>query len=546
MNIREWFEYASSNNIPPEQIYQFMTHQVNRIIVLYQNVNKETPFFAKGNRKNSKLAVAFTDVESARQVQVEQPQFVKMIEESTLSFLIKMIRLDVDGMVINPGLPSRYFLMKQYLKDLLKEFFLVKLTQIPGPWIPTQGQNLLCVDTQQGGWSVAIYASDEDARYMSNQSGINSANIMHHSWQAVFEWCRNYQINTPPILHYGLPEAISLTPQDMERIVQGPMTGYQEFQPVVHPFVNPIPDYKTHEPKVEKADPVIQKPKSEESTLEKTNPVSLPQVSQPINPDKLDVKNEDLSTSPEALNDNSPQNNTKSNQNQANPVQPQSNPNSLRSFRQPGTDIYLVPKPQITMDIADWPIDDFSTEKDTIIPLSNPLIQKPLPINTVDPAPVNQAPKEYKNPEPKEPTQDENPGVDPDIKENLQRLKQQISTGAGVNSWAVCNVLAELRKIWVITTNQKGLVILAQENKYPVIDIFTSKEYAQNLIDKERARKPELPPLVPQLVETNKLYRKFERKNPAIYINRSSSVEYRVGLGDPLPYILQRVRQIGK
>src|SRR5690606_10613309 len=159
---------------------------------------------------NSKFVVAFTDPEAARQVKVDYPDYVKMVEESTLSFITNAIRSQVDGIVINPGLPSRYFILKQHLKEVAKEYYLHKLANITGPWVPTQGQHLLCVDAEQGRWAVAIYATEEDARSMCRQPHLSQAAVMQHSWSTIFEWCQRFRIHTPPYLNYGFPEAVLL------------------------------------------------------------------------------------------------------------------------------------------------------------------------------------------------------------------------------------------------------------------------------------------------------------------------------------------------
>ncbi|SFI97392.1 hypothetical protein [Thermoflavimicrobium dichotomicum] len=528
MNIREWFEYANSHNVLPEQFHQFMVNHVQKVVVLYQKVNEEIPFFAKGNHAKSKFVVAFTDVDAARQVKVEQPEYVKMVEESTIGFLIKSLRLQVDGIVFNPGLPSRYFVMKQYLKDLIKEYLVMKLSQLPGPWIPTQGQHLLCVDANQGSWAVAIYASEQDAKEMCNQSGLHQAAVIQHPWSAVIEWCQRFQIHTPPYLHFGLPEATLLTSQDMDRILRGPQAGYQEFHSVVHDFVAPNPS-SSSDPNRHVTPPVQEEPVEQK---EKTVPQiskPLPQISQPFAPiDEL------ATTSPEVKKEKVSDQSLPNQQSASNDRRWATNPYRLRNIMTPpGTEIYVGPK-QVTIDISDWPINDLSTERDTILP-------KPAnPQNST----LFQTVSEGSSPNTKPNTEnDENADLDQDIREGLNQLKRLISDGGGVSSWEVCKVLAKLRKIWVITS-QKELVILARENGSPVVDLFTSKESAQHIIDQEKAKKPDLPSLTPQLVETETMYKKFAKRNPVVWINRSNANEYRVALGDPLPFVLQLMNQM--
>ncbi len=544
LQIREWFEYASSQHTPLDQVQQFMVSQLQRVIVLYQKVNEEIPFYSKGNSPNSKFVVAFTDPEAARQVKVDYPDYVKMVEESTLSFITNAIRSQVDGIVINPGLPSRYFILKQHLKEVAKEYYLHKLANITGPWVPTQGQHLLCVDAEQGRWAVAIYATEEDARSMCRQPHLSQAAVMQHSWSTIFEWCQRFRVHTPPYLNYGFPEAVLLTHQDIDRIIQGPKGGYQEITPTTLPFILPKSSPFSEQSREEEKPTVVAKPNvTEPPKNQATQEITqiLRSSSQPqgtihhtigFRPDPFKPVLPKAMTHPEETNKELPQV-AKPPVQKTSVDQKTSNPYSLKSMmRQPGTDIWLGPK-QITIDISDWQVNDYSTEKDTVVPKAN-----------------ESAPFEQKRPalpmrSTSQPVEVENEDIDPKIRKGLQKLKNLTASGDVRNSWEVCETLAKLRKVWVITS-QKEFVILAREaSGNPVMDLFTSQELAQNLIDKEKEKKPNLPPLSPQLVEAEPLYKKFVKRSPAIWINRTSDFEFRISLSDPLPSVLQAMARKG-
>jgi hypothetical protein len=238
LNARECLERLGANRLSFEEMANYFSSKVPRLFVLYQRSEAgKKPFLARGNKPGSKFVTVFTDADSARRVRVDNPEAVKMLEEPALPFLIKAVRSEADGIVLNPGLPSLVFLTRHHLMSLVREYAAEQLSRMPGPWVPTQDGNLLLVEYERDRYTVAIYVSEADARYISQKSG---GQVVRHSWSVVFERCRDLGAQAP-FLHFGLPEQTLLAPHHAEKILRGPHFGAQDDVHIEHPFVSEEP-----------------------------------------------------------------------------------------------------------------------------------------------------------------------------------------------------------------------------------------------------------------------------------------------------------------
>jgi len=465
MNARECLELVSSNQVQPEQLYHFFATQVSKLAVLYHvSASGPKPFLAKGNQPGSKYVVVFTDVEAARVARVQHPQSVKLMEEPALPFLIKAFRSEADGIVVNPGHPSRLFLVKPHLQYLIREYAVAQFSQMKGPFVPTMDQNLLLVEYQKQMYTVAVYLREEDAQMIARQSG---GQVIQHPWSVIFERC--HQLGAPaPYLHFGLPEQSYLTPKHAEWIMNGSHTGYRPEAPVEHPYLKHVGELAGDEPKKETSSFA-----NDESMLKSLyNQINGP--SQPAAPQRS--------------------HSTKAAQEETMPSRLRRNERGDRFSRHSG------PAP----DSPNYP------------PEATPSAQA-------------QAPKP----------------VDPDVAAGLKKLERATIEGQGMgNGWEVCRAMAELRRIWVVVDPDGNMVILAGQDQSPIVDFFTSAEHAQRLIEEARQKNPNLPPMVPRLISTKKLYRALAPRKPIVWINRGSPEAWTSIMGDTLPYVLQLMAQM--
>lgn len=215
LNTREYLELASTKQVSPDELYRFMATQVPELAVLYQvTEGSKKPFLAKGNAPDRRYVVAFSDAEASAVVKVDYPEYMKREEEAALPFLLKAFRSDAEGIVLNPGLPSRLFLNKGYLKELIREYAAEQLAKMPGPWVPTMEQNVLLVEYKKGQYTVAVYLREEDAGAVTQKSG---GKPVQRTWSEVLERCRQLGADAP-YFHYGLPEQIPFTKEQATRL----------------------------------------------------------------------------------------------------------------------------------------------------------------------------------------------------------------------------------------------------------------------------------------------------------------------------------------
>lgn len=476
-----------------EQLMETLAVNLPKLFILYQKSDAgKKPFLAKGSQPTEKFVVVCTDIEAARSIQVAHPQMVEVVEEPAQSFLIKAYRSDASGILFNPGLPSRLFMVKSHLLKCIREYAVHRLAQLPGPWIPTMNENLLLVEYQKGRYTVAVYSDPEDAKYVSRKSG---GTVVQHPWAVVWERCR--QLNAPaPYLHFGLPEKCHLLPKHMKKIQGGPHAGYIEEQPVIHPFM-----LNENKPELERKEAGIER----EQPLGANNQLESKQDSEMV---------QDKFMKPTI---------SQQEENQAN---------------QHNNDIVKQVQPhKANKEKSNIPI----VGKEGVI------IQKPVLKN---PEPTPPIPKEEPRPRPTAPVQEpprQQKPIDPDVKLGLERLEKATVEGQGLaNGWEVCRAMAEIRRIWVLVDVEGNMVILAGQDQSPIVDFFTSERHAQILIDEAHRKNSQLPPMTPRLVSTKKLYRALAPRHPIVWINRGSPEAWTSIMGDTLPYVLQLMSQLEK
>lgn len=178
--------------------------------------------------------------------------------------------------------------------------------------------------------------------------------------------------------------------------------------------------------------------------------------------------------------------------------------------------------------------------------LPEPLPQSPEPVSNPsrETATSNQEPERVQ-PQPVSPEPVPRKPVDPDVAMGLKKLERATIEGQGMgNGWEVCRAMAELRRIWVVVDPDGNMVILAGQDQSPIVDFFTSAEHAERLIQEAREKNPNLPPMVPRLISTKKLYRALAPRQPIVWINRGSPEAWTSIMGDTLPYVLQLMSQL--
>lgn len=135
--------------------------------------------------------------------------------------------------------------------------------------------------------------------------------------------------------------------------------------------------------------------------------------------------------------------------------------------------------------------------------------------------------------------------IPPDVDAGLKKLEKATIEGQGMgNGWEVCRAMAELRRIWVVVDPEGNMVILAGQDQSPIVDFFTSTQHAERLIAEACEKNPNLPPMVPRLISTKKLYRALSPRQPIVWINRGSPEAWTSIMGDTLPYVLQLMSQV--
>ncbi len=439
MDVRHYLKRANMNQIGLNELFHLFARQVSNWVVVYQSTGAEkTPFLAKGDHPDSFYVTAFTDEEATNAIQVDFPQYMEVVNEPALSFLLTAYRSRADGIILNPGHDERLFLIKPNVQELIRLYAVEQFRNMTGPWVPTMDGNFLLVEHEKDHYTVTVYLSEDDAEYVAKKSG---GQALQHSWEQIEERCRELGAQAP-YFHFGLPEQSPFSKAQAQAIY----TGSHGKCPA--------------EAKQEKitADQMLKK----EGALP-TSVVPVPaSVERPLP--------EHLSQSPVS-----------------------GKKEDIKQSRVPYTE-------------SENTTHNLSKDKP---PLEK---QRPIP---------------------------------PDVAAGLKKLEKATIEGQGMgNGWEVCRAMAELRRIWVVVDPEGNMVILAGQDQSPIVDFFTSANHAKQLINEACKKNPDLPPMVPRLISTKKLYRALAPRQPIVWINRGSPEAWTSIMGDTLPYVLQLMSQM--
>lgn len=519
LHIRSFFERANKEIFDIEKVCDFLVGNLMSLFVLYlRDGNTKSPFLARGSQYQQNFVVAFTDREAVDKVRLSQAYDVELVEEPILPFLIQTYRSDVSGLILNVGLPSRFFFQKEHLHQLIVEYAVNQLAQMPGAWIPTMQQHMLLVEYEKDRYTVAIYSSKKDAELMCQEAG---GSPVLHPWKAVFE--RAQKVGAQSLyLHFHLPEQEYLSAKHIEKIWRGRHEGYRELNSVTHTYrVQPIAlEMDSSHSKQETREPQP----LEQSVREEKEGISNSDLKQ-----EQQVESQQLQNSTSTVEDTQSEVKSTEEEKVKYPSE-RVNPYSIKNKKELELEIYRGSK-QINEDIGVTLKKESEPADQKGHVLTEPVKQSKRP-ESKQPEKVSQAGKKG------------NQGVPTDVREGLERLEKATIEGQGMaNGWEVCQVLAEIRRIWIIVDQQENMVILAGQDQSPIVDFFTSDVYAQRLIDEAHANNPNLPPMSPQLVSTKKLYRALSLRQPIVWINRGSSGAWTSVMGDTLPYVLQLMAQ---
>lgn len=604
MEVRSLLEKANADHVDPKHLYNTIASTLSTLVVLYQKTQPQRPLMTR-TRIHSSYVVVFTDLQTAQDVKVEHPENIEMVEEPALPFLIKTYRDEVDGIVINPGHPSRYVLERAQLHALFIEYAVLQCSLTSGAWVPTQNESLLIVEYQSQKYTVPIYCRKEDAAKMCEKSG---GEPILQPWNRIF--AKAQQAGAKSLfLHFNLPEQQYLSSEHVSTVWHGKHRGYVEQQPVKHPFSGQAltaqgATEKSEQPiekPVEKPfaqEPVVQEPVQQTKEPEQEKPketneevnvqTTKPEVEE--KPDTAPKSNSDWLSELIAQHSNSDNTTSQAEEQQkrdsqeevkdqvsktapptqSKPIQsveeseaqneerlPQrENPYSLKNKQSDQLEFYRGQAQQEEEPISLLPQEKKpSSEQKESSSVNQHQPQSSQSTYQETKPSINQRRQKRKEAvaekqtaaEPSQPQPIPNQGVDEEIKRGLNRLEEVTVSGEGMaNPWDVCQILAELRRIWVIVDGEGNMVILAGQDQSPIVDFFTSDLHAQRLIDEAHESNPNLPKMKPQLVSTKKLYRALASRQPIVWINRGSPEAWTSVMGDTLPYVMQLMSQLQK
>lgn len=591
VNVKEFLQQAHEGQLNTDRVYEFLVQNLSTLFVLYIRAGiDKNPFLTRGNLPGEFLTIAFTDQAAAEQVRLQESyNNVELVEEPILPFLINTFRSQNPGLLLNPGLPSRFLFNKDQLHQLIIEYSVQQLSQMTGAWIPTMNENMLLVEHQKQSYTVAIYARKEDAELMCQEAG---GMAVLHEWDNIF--IRAKKVNADSLfLHFHLPEQKYLSSEHMEKILKGKKQGFREKIPITHSYQvrvieqtsasEPEPaesqpaqsepvDPKPQEPQEPKPEAVSQEEPKEEKSYEphREQPVAASEAvvqDQARNQQQEVPLNQDVQQEPmpekaqQPVHAQEPQPQPEQEKKSHFPSE-RSNPYSIKNKKQDEFEIYLGGGDA-----------QHSEDEVPLLPRKDqqrqqPVSQKPAVPKKEEPVPQpaepvhqqNQSTPAVEKPDPipqqrRTPAQSRreermpvgNQGLAPAIREGLEKLERATVEGQGMaNGWEVCQVLAEIRRIWIIVDQAENMVILAGQDQSPIVDFFTSDVYAQQLIKEAHQNNPNLPPMSPQLVSTKKLYRALAPRQPIVWINRGSPGAWTSVMGDTLPYVMQLMTQMAQ
>ncbi|WP_028778129.1 hypothetical protein [Shimazuella kribbensis] len=225
MSAREYLEKANRYQVKPEELFQYFAQDVMKITVLYQKSSMgKKPLLARSNRPGSKYVVAFTDEGAAKMVHVRQPEFLEMTDEPTLPFLLKAYRSNAEGLMFNPGLDSRFFVVRHQLLEWIRYYCIQMFSKQSTVWVIRNGSSVLKGSYQPGFSTIVIYTGKEEASKSAEKSGGEATPV---SWSDIFRYLEKLSSKTLYV-NYGLPEAFLLNPTQVDQIRNGAQTGYVE------------------------------------------------------------------------------------------------------------------------------------------------------------------------------------------------------------------------------------------------------------------------------------------------------------------------------
>ena len=565
LQVQTFLEKANKEIVDTKKLSDFFVGNLMTLFVLYLRVkDKKNPFRVKRKKTGQTFIAAFTDRDAVDKVRLTQQYDVELVEEPILSFLLQTYRSDASGLILNPGLPSCFYILKEYLQKIIVEYAVDQLAKMNGAWIPTKNDHMLLVEYKHGIYTVAIYSRKEDAELMCKEAG---GTPILHSWKDIFERAQKVRANSL-FLHFHLPEQEYLTNEHLEKIWKGSHQGYQESEPISHPYHIQLIGQESkqqttsdQEASKQETTPSSEQLDSQSKTVEEkssdteSEPIAKEEEKKPIqHPFTVketanETENEEKEQT-ETVNQREEQEEKKLEQKEREPEKhypsERVNPYSIKNKKERELEIYRGGK------VEEEPLDFLRAKPEKRKQVKREHDQrkqeKREPEEHQSHILAEPVKKSNRPPSRKEvPTQKKvgNVGIPEDVRIGLERLEKATIEGQGMaNGWEVCQVLAEIRRIWIIVDQQENMVILAGQDQSPIVDFFTSDVYAQRLIDEAHQNNPNLPAMSPQLVSTKKLYRALAPRQPIVWINRGSSGAWTSVMGDTLPYVLQLQAQL--
>jgi hypothetical protein len=570
LSAREYLEKANRFQVKPEELFQYFAIHVSKLTVMYQkSARGKKPLLARSNHPKSKYVVAFTDQDAAKIVNVRQPEYLEMVEEPALPFLLKAYRSNTEGFMFNPGLPSRFFVVRHQLLEWIRHYSLYKFSNQSSAWVIRVGSSILKGVYQSGFSTVVIYTGEHEANKHAEKCG---GIATHLEWTKIFQYLE--RIGSKILfVNYGLPEAFLLNPNQVQVIQDGKRTDYTEATSDEVPI--PIPESNQSETAIttDTGKPSREEEASSstesawgdwEGTFDEEEPLTL----------SKDVRNTSYAqTKPsivESVQKHLPDTDISAQQSKTNiakeiqnkipskdkqvsiekktviPVEKQEILHSTTTQE----DKKISPVSQRTFPAFDNPWDEEEDGFKEKIPKPSLFFQSQKkmeaePVEKLEQKPDNNNSEQESLPKSQEQqVAPSNVINQSDIEHGLRVLEKVSNEGHGMaNGWEVCRALADLRRIWVIVDMEGKMVILASQNENQIADFFTSEQYAQTLIEEAHRRNTNLPSMVPRLISTKKLFRALAPTECIIWINRGSQTAWTSILGDTLPYVLQLIAQ---
>jgi hypothetical protein len=141
-------------------------------------------------------------------------QSVSLLERKVTDLLRKAFRSDFDGLVINPGDPSRRVFNREEMLFLFREYAVVEGIRLGGGWVPTRGDSMLLIELEDGNHTVTVYIDERDAREVCAACG---GEPVLHSWDVIGDRCLQAGAEAPYI-QFGFPEQVLLLPRHMNQL----------------------------------------------------------------------------------------------------------------------------------------------------------------------------------------------------------------------------------------------------------------------------------------------------------------------------------------